>query len=78
MKLRNKIFTGVGSVVVLGLAGLAVALGYESACPAAPALTEGTESMRAIMQRCYGSPGQVLTLEGIGSEYAVSRSKASC
>ena len=65
MKLRNKIFTGIGAVFVIGIAGLAIALGYDSPCTTAPPLAEGTNSMRAIMQRCYGAPGQVLTLERV-------------
>jgi NADPH:quinone reductase-like Zn-dependent oxidoreductase len=65
MKLRNKIFAGIGAVFVLGIAGLGIALGHDSACTKAPPLAEGTISMRAIMQRCYGVPGHVLTLERV-------------
>jgi NADPH:quinone reductase-like Zn-dependent oxidoreductase len=65
MKLRNKIFLSLGAVLVVGIAALMITLSHESPCPAAPVLAAGTESMRAITHRCYGSPGQSLALERI-------------
>jgi NADPH:quinone reductase-like Zn-dependent oxidoreductase len=65
MKLRNKIFTALGAVIAVGITALMITLSYDSACPQAPALAAGTESMRAITRRCYGSPGEVLALERI-------------
>jgi len=65
MKTRNKILAGVGAVFLVAVTTLAVALSFESDCPPAPPLAAGSESMRAIVQRCYGSPGEVLALERI-------------
>ncbi len=64
MKLRYKIVIGV----VVILAGATIALGqymsYTAPCGAAGALPAGAISAKAIMQRCYGSPG-VLRYENI-------------
>ena len=62
MKLRNKI--GLGVLIVFGLAvgSLAAVLGYTAECPAATSSPAATESMRAIVYRCYGPP-EVLALE---------------
>lgn len=65
MRTRNKIFLSLAAVLVTGIAALLITLSHESPCPAAPPLATGTDSMRAITQRCYGSPGQVLALERI-------------
>jgi NADPH:quinone reductase-like Zn-dependent oxidoreductase len=65
MKLRNKILTGVAAVFGVAIAALAITISYESPCPSAPAAAVSGESMRAIMQRCYGSPNRVLTVERI-------------
>jgi NADPH:quinone reductase-like Zn-dependent oxidoreductase len=65
MKMRNKIFLSLGALLVVGIAALMITLSHESPCPSAPPLAEGTDSMRAIVQRCYGAPGQVLALERI-------------
>ena len=65
MKPRNKIFLSLGAVLVLGIAALMITLSHESACPTAPPVAAGTETMRAIMHRCYGAPGKVLAVERI-------------
>jgi NADPH:quinone reductase-like Zn-dependent oxidoreductase len=65
MKLRNKVFLSLGGILVVGIAGLMITLSHESPCPSAPAVAEGTETMRAIMHRCYGAPGQALVVERI-------------
>ena len=65
MKTRNKVFSALGLLIVVGIAALMIVLSHESRCPQAPELAAGTESMRAIMRRCYGSPGKVLALERI-------------
>jgi NADPH:quinone reductase-like Zn-dependent oxidoreductase len=65
VKLRNKILLGIGAVLLVGTSALMATLSYESACPQAPALPAGTDSMRAITHRCYGPPGKVLSLEQI-------------
>jgi NADPH:quinone reductase-like Zn-dependent oxidoreductase len=64
MKLRYKILTGIASLFVVAIAALAVTLAYETPCPTTPPPVAGAESMRAVMQRCYGEPG-VLTVERI-------------
>jgi NADPH:quinone reductase-like Zn-dependent oxidoreductase len=65
VRLRTKILSAVGALVVAGISVLMVALSHESPCPQAPTLAAGTESMRAVMHRCYGSPGKVLAVERI-------------
>lgn len=65
MRLRTKIFYGLGVVIVVGISALMIALSYESPCPRPVSLAEGTDSMRAITQRCYGEPSKVLALERI-------------
>jgi NADPH:quinone reductase-like Zn-dependent oxidoreductase len=65
MKTRNKVFSVLGAVIVVGISALMITLAHESPCPQAPALAAGTESMRAITRRCYGPPGKVLALERI-------------
>jgi NADPH:quinone reductase-like Zn-dependent oxidoreductase len=65
MKLRNKIFLSLGAVLVVGVASLMIAISHDSPCTSAAPLPDGTESMRAVMQRCYGPPGKTLALERI-------------
>jgi len=64
MKLRYKILNGVAAIFVAGIAALAITLAYESPCRPTPPAIAGVETMRAVMQRCYGQPG-VLTVERI-------------
>jgi NADPH:quinone reductase-like Zn-dependent oxidoreductase len=65
MKLRNKIFLSLGTLLAVGVAALMLTLSYESPCPPAPVLAGGVESMRAVTRRCYGAPGQVLAVERV-------------
>jgi NADPH:quinone reductase-like Zn-dependent oxidoreductase len=65
MRPRNKIFLSLGAVLVVGIAAMMITLSHESPCPPPPLLAAGTDSMRAVMHRCYGSPGQVLAVERI-------------
>jgi NADPH:quinone reductase-like Zn-dependent oxidoreductase len=65
MKLRTKILSGAGAVLVTAFAALLVTLSHESPCPAPPVLAAGGESMRAVTHRCYGPPGKTLALERI-------------
>jgi len=62
VKLRNKILSGILTFVLVATSAPAIVLGYESPCPAAPPPVAGAETMRAVMQRCYGSP-KVLAVE---------------
>jgi NADPH:quinone reductase-like Zn-dependent oxidoreductase len=63
MKLKTKIFVGLGAVIVVAVSALMIALSHESPCPQAPSLAAGVASMRAITHRCYGAPGKVMALE---------------
>ena len=65
MKLRNKIFLSLVAMLAVGIAALLLAISHDSPCAAAPPLASGSESMRAVMHRCYGPPGKVLALERI-------------
>lgn len=56
MKLRYKIASGVAAVVAIGIASLALVLGYTSECGPAPEVAGDVMLMKAIVYRCYGSP----------------------
>ena len=62
MKLRYKIATTLGVLVVAAASSLAVVLSYNSDCSPAPPFAGGAESIKAIFYSCYGSP-DVLKLE---------------
>jgi hypothetical protein len=64
MKLRSKIAGGILIFVVVALSSLALVLSHNSACGPAPAVSDNTELMKAIVYRCYGSP-DVLQIEDI-------------
>src|SRR6516162_6761287 len=59
MKLRYKILSVIGVIVVLGGLALAFAMSHNSPCSPAPALPAGATAMKAIVHRCYGSPDVV-------------------
>ncbi len=56
MKLRYKFASGILIFLVVAFSALAVVLGHTAACGPAPAVSDITESMKAIVYRCYGSP----------------------
>jgi NADPH:quinone reductase-like Zn-dependent oxidoreductase len=56
MKLRNRILSGTGILLFLGLAVFAVLLSYTADCKPVPAASAAAETMRAIIQTCYGPP----------------------
>jgi NADPH:quinone reductase-like Zn-dependent oxidoreductase len=56
VKLRNKILIGVAAVFGVAFAALAITVSYDSACPPVVSDATGAESMRAVMNRCYGVP----------------------
>ena len=56
MRLRNKILIGVAAFFGVAFAALAITVSYDSDCPTVVADASGAESMRAIMNRCYGVP----------------------
>ena len=62
--LCRKIGLSVLGILVVGIAGLAIAMSYDSACGPAPAPAAGATLMQAVMHRCYGPP-EVLSLEQI-------------
>src|SRR5580658_9665836 len=63
MSILSKILTGVGVLVLLAVATLAVALSHNSACGTAPS-GPISQPMKAAIQRCYGSP-DVVHIESI-------------
>ena len=64
MKLRNKIFAGLGAVLLLGFSALVVTVSHDSACPQLATPADGEPTMRAVVKRCYGVP-QAMRLESI-------------
>ena len=64
MKLRYKIASGILLVLGVAIASLAVVISHNSACEPAPELSGGSETMKAIVYRCYGS-ADVLAVENI-------------
>lgn len=64
MKLRYRIARGILIFLAVAMSSLALVLSYDTACESAPALAGQTELMKAIVNRCYGSP-DVLTFEDI-------------
>ena len=64
MKLRYKVASGALIFLVVGLTSLALVLSHNSDCGPAPAVSDKTELMKAIVHRCYGSP-DVLAFEDI-------------
>src|SRR4029453_12154922 len=62
MKLRYRILSIFAIVVGLAFVALGVTLSYDSPCGANAALPAGSESMKAVVNNCYGSP-EVLKLE---------------
>jgi len=64
MKLRYKIVNGILLFFVVAMSSLALVLKHDSGCEPAPAISKDTETMQAIVYRCYGST-DVLALEDI-------------
>lgn len=64
MRLRNRILGIIAIVVALAFASLAVALSYSSRCGAPSSLPAASETMKALVARCYGPP-EVLALERV-------------
>jgi len=64
MKLRNKIASGILVFLAIAMSSLALVLSHNDACEPAPAVSSESESMKAIVYRCYGSP-EVIEFEDI-------------
>jgi NADPH:quinone reductase-like Zn-dependent oxidoreductase len=64
VKLRNKIAVWAAALLLVTMSVLALVISHDAACEPAPPLAEGTETMKAITYRCYGSP-DILSLEDI-------------
>ncbi len=64
MKLRYKIGGGILIFFAVAVFSLAIVLSHNTACAPAPAISDETELMKAIIYRCYGSP-DVLRLEDV-------------
>jgi NADPH:quinone reductase-like Zn-dependent oxidoreductase len=65
MTLSKRILLGVATVFALAVVSLAIMLGHDSKCPGpAATATHAQFKMKAVLQRCYGSP-EVLTFEDI-------------
>ena len=62
MKLRYKVAGGVLVFLAVAISSLAIVLSHNAACGSAPTVSRGTELMKAIVYRCYGSP-DVLAFE---------------
>ena len=56
MKLRYKLMNGVLVVVAVAILVLALVLSHNTACEPTPAVAAGTETMKAVVYHCYGSP----------------------
>jgi len=63
MSLLKKILVTILGVLVIGVAGLAIALSYTSPCGPAPSVAL-KEPMKAAVNRCYGGP-EVVRVESI-------------
>lgn len=56
MKLRYKIANGILILFGVAIASLAIVISHTSTCESVPALSSDTETMKAIVYRCYGPP----------------------
>lgn len=65
MKLRYKIINGLLGVLGLAVLALAVSISYTPECTSPPPVAAGTDTMKAVVSRCYGGPD---TLEYVDVE----------
>jgi len=56
MKLRYKIINGFLAFLGVAIAALAVTISYTSDCEPAPGIAANTQTMKAVVSRCYGGP----------------------
>lgn len=64
MKLRYRILSAVGVLLLVAVSALAIAISYDADCDPAPPVTAGSETMQANVYRCYGPP-DVIALETV-------------
>ncbi|MFL6620017.1 MAG: NAD(P)-dependent alcohol dehydrogenase, partial [Povalibacter sp.] len=65
MTVKTRILSIVLGVLVIALVSLSIAVSYESPCPgASSSAAHSDDTMKAVMQRCYGS-GEVLSVEDV-------------
>jgi NADPH:quinone reductase-like Zn-dependent oxidoreductase len=64
MRLRNKILGTTLLVAVVAVVAMAAAVSYDLPCEAAPPLPAGTSTMKATVNRCYGS-ADVVAIEDV-------------
>jgi NADPH:quinone reductase-like Zn-dependent oxidoreductase len=64
MKRGMKVLSGIGAVLLLGIATLGIAMSRNSACGAAAPLAADADTMKAVVYRCYGGP-EVLRYEDV-------------
>ena len=56
MKLRYKIINGLLAVVGASILALTISLSYSPGCTPPPSVDSGTDTMKAVVSRCYGGP----------------------
>jgi NADPH:quinone reductase-like Zn-dependent oxidoreductase len=59
MKLRYKILSVIGAVLVAGIVAIALVLSHTSPCSPPSPFATGTAPMKGVVRRCYGSPNVV-------------------
>jgi NADPH:quinone reductase-like Zn-dependent oxidoreductase len=64
MKPRYKVAGGILIFLAVAISSLALVLSHNSACGPAPAVSDETELMKAVVYRCYGPP-DVLRFEDV-------------
>lgn len=65
MTTKKRILIAVAGLLALAVVSFAIALSHDAPCPAPGSFArDGQPSMKAVMQRCYGSP-ETLTLEEV-------------
>ena len=63
MKLRYKILNGFLAILGVAVLVLAIALSRNSECTPPPSVAAGTDTMKAVVARCYGGPEVVEYLD---------------
>jgi len=64
LKLRYKILNGFLAILAVAIMVLALVLSHTSDCVPGPVVAADTDTMKAVVYRCYGSP-DVLTFEDV-------------